>query len=116
MHTQRSFPSLAYHYSPLSVAVINTMNKVIWERVCFYLVIWSPSSWEMRAGTQDRNLEAGADARGMEQHCLLAFSDAGLEHLRPPVLGGTYPEWAKPSHINHLPRKCPYRLVDRPIW
>ena len=44
------------------------------EKVDFTLQLINPSSREVRAGTQGRNLEAEADAQAMKEHFLLAFS------------------------------------------
>ena len=67
---------------------------------------------EVKAGTQERNLETGTEAEVMEEYCLLALSTCSLRPSR-----AIYPAMALPTVSGVLPhqpsiRKC---SVDLPI-
>lgn len=76
-----------------------------------------PSCREVRAGSQDRNPEAGAEAKAMEEICLLqtlhACSIYCLHIPGPPAQGWLRTvNWA--FHINHQSGNVP-RLAQRSI-
>lgn len=51
------------------------MTKAVWEgKGLFHVTAYSPVSREIRARTQDGNLEAGAEAEATERHYLLDCS------------------------------------------
>jgi hypothetical protein len=56
-----------------------------------HLIGCDPLLREVRAGTQDRNLEAGTEAEATEEHCLLACSACFLIQHRTTYLGVTPP-------------------------
>jgi hypothetical protein len=64
-----------------SVAVIKTMTRTNLGKGRLTFPLHSPSSSKARAGVQGRNLEAGAEAEAMEEHCLLAYSPGLLSLL-----------------------------------
>jgi hypothetical protein len=88
------------------------MTKAIWERV--YLAYTSTSLF-ITEGSQDRNLQLGADAEAMEGCCFIACSAHFLIEPRTPSPGVT------PSSIHwvlshqSLTKKMPYRLACSPI-
>lgn len=110
--TFASFEKIVY-ISYFSTTMINTRPKVIWGgKDLFYLTVYSSSSREVGAGTENsRNLKAGATARTKGKCCLLARSPwltqptflytreslASWVVLLTSVLG--------PFHMNHQPRK-----------
>ena len=58
-----------------SSAVVNTMTKSSLGGAGLFLsTVYSPSSGEIRSGTQGRNLEAGTQAESVEELCSLACS------------------------------------------
>lgn len=59
----------------VSIAVIKHHGKPGKGRVNYILFTGdNPMLKKLRAGTQDRNLGAGAEAEAMEKGCLLTFS------------------------------------------
>ena len=83
----------------------------------FHLTTYSPSLREVRAGTQGRNLEAGAKAESVEEHCFPAWIPwlaqfAFLSNPRSTTQGWHGPQWAWPCHTNQWARKC---SIDLPV-
>ena len=58
----------------LPSAAVNSMSKATWGGKGIFHPTASSPLREVRAGTQDRNLEAGTEAETMEEHCLLVCS------------------------------------------
>ena len=73
----------------------STQSKVTWGwKTLFYLTACGPSSREVRAGSQGRNLETGTDAQVMKRCYLLTGSFYFLFHKdHPPRSGTTSAEW-----------------------
>lgn len=84
------------------------MKSLIWHMLPKH----SSSQTEVRAGTQDRNLEAGTEVQASEKGSFhwLALS-ASLYHPGAPAQWWHHPQWTGPSHINHQVRKCPRSIL-----
>jgi len=95
MGVVKSCFSLGECPSQLSVAIRNMITKSSMGRKgLLQLTACSPSSVEVRAGAQGKNLEAGTDAETREECCLLACSSwlaqpAFLCNPEPPAQNGT---------------------------
>ena len=78
-------------------AVINHHDqKYLWRKG--FLSVYTSRQQYITEESQGRNLEAGADAEAMEEHCLLACSSwlaqpVFLYHPGPPFEGWHHPPW-----------------------
>lgn len=82
-------------------------NNVGRKRVyLLHLTTCSSSIWEVRVGTQGRNLEAETEVEAIEGHCLLACSSCFLVAPRTANPGVALPtvNWALPHQLSI--RKC----------
>ena len=75
-----------------------------------HLTTCSPSIWEVRVGTQGRNLEAETEVEAIEGHCLLASSSCFLVAPRT-----ANPEVALPTVI-WVYQEMHHTFAHRPSW
>lgn len=110
--------ALCRRYSTLCpIVVINTMTKSnLGGKGLIWLIVDSPSSREVRTGTEGRGLEAGSRSETLEEHCSLACSACFLippKIICPWVALSTVDRdlWYQ-SLIKTMPRRHPYRQYD----